>query len=102
MSTDPPIRLDSTVVRNANHVSGDVDGALVLLGIDQGRYYHLEEVARRIWELLERPRVASALVDLLMAEFDVSRPECEADVLDFLEELRAERLVQVQPEGASA
>ncbi len=87
--------LDSVVVRSPEQISGDLDGRIVLLSIENGEYYNMNAVGSRIWELLESPNKISALIDQLLEEFEVDRVTCEAEALPFLEQLMKDRLLQV-------
>lgn len=95
MATKLELRPHAIVVRTAAQVSADVDGEAVILSIDNGRYYNMNAVGTRIWEAVEQPISVAALIDLLMREFEVERQDCEAEVLAFLGELHADRLVQI-------
>ena len=85
----------ATVVRNPAPISADLDGEVVILSIDKGRYYSMNEVGSRIWALVERPISVAALIDLLVGEFEVEREICREEVLAFLCELHADGLVQI-------
>jgi Coenzyme PQQ synthesis protein D (PqqD) len=95
------IGLDSVVVRNREPVTADVDGTAVMMSLLQGKYYGLDAVGTRIWELIEQPISARQLCDRLMEEFAVDAETCERDVLDFVRELAAEKLVEVR-DGTAA
>jgi hypothetical protein len=62
----------------------------------------LDDVGRRVWELLDRPRQVRDVVDLLCEEFDGPREAIDADVREFLEELDREGIVRVSGRGAGA
>jgi hypothetical protein len=85
----------ATVVRTPGPISADLDGEAVVLSIDNGRYYNLNEVGSRIWALVERPISVGALIDLLMSEFEVERETCQEEVLTFLRELHSDHLLQI-------
>jgi PleD family two-component response regulator len=87
----------TTIVRSPDQISGDLDGHVVLLSIENGEYYNLNEVGSRIWALLEQPMTVAALVDALMAEFEVDRATCEKQAVDFLAQLRVDNLLKVVP-----
>lgn len=95
MSNELTVDVKSVLVRDPNHVSGELDGETVLMGVAQGKYYHLEGVAQRIWEMLKAPTQVSVLVEALMAEFEVNQADCESGVLEFLDQLHNEGLVQL-------
>ncbi|HXW38269.1 MAG TPA: PqqD family protein, partial [Acidimicrobiales bacterium] len=49
-----------------------VEGELVLLDIDSGEYFALNEVGGRIWELCDGSRSVRAVADVISAEYDVA------------------------------
>ncbi|MEI5907728.1 lasso peptide biosynthesis PqqD family chaperone [Bacillus spongiae] len=76
-------------------IVSDMNGEKVMLSISNGKYYNLGDVGGRIWELIDNPLPISTLVTKLMAEYEISKQECEEQVLSFLELLRQEQLVIV-------
>lgn len=99
MSEDP-LSLRMTVARSPDQVSGDLDGKTVLLSIQNGEYYNMNEVGSRIWALIEQPMTVAALIERLLAEFEVGRDQCEREALAFLEQLRKDKLVRIEPGAA--
>jgi hypothetical protein len=65
----------------------------VLLRLDDGGYYALDEVGAMIWELCDGARAVGDIVAALCAEFDTPEGTVTADVLEFIGELRRERLL---------
>ena len=86
----------STIVGSPDQVSGDLDGKIVLLSIQNGEYYNLNEMGSRIWLLLEKPTTVGALTDQLLKEFKVERATCEAEVVAFLEQLHKDNLLKTE------
>ena len=85
----------STVLRRTDeHVSAPLDETLVMMDIDAGKYYLLDDVASVVWERLETPTPVSDLVSELCSRYDVTSERCEADVVPFLTELHEKGLVQ--------
>lgn len=95
MSNDR-LALDSVVVRNPDQLSGDIGDEVVLLSVEQGAYYQLNQVGSRIWALVESPITIGALVERLSNEFNVTRHDCEAEVFAFLRTLKSERLITIR------
>jgi hypothetical protein len=58
-----------------------------MMSIEAGRYYGLNAVASRIWELLDAPRTIPQLCEQLVGEFEVDALTCEAAVRNFVGEL---------------
>ena len=90
----------TTVVRVEGLCSGELDGEVVLMSLDQGRYYGMDRIGTRIWQLLETPFVVSDLCDQLQKEYDANPEECERDVMAFLDQLSKANLLKVMDEAA--
>ena len=78
----------------------DVAGEGVLVHLDSGRVVVVNEVGHFLVRMLEQPMSREALVDALVAEFDVTAEQAEADIDVFLDELRNEQIVE-QPDQAA-
>jgi hypothetical protein len=70
-----------------------IDDELVTLSIESGKYFIMDEIGARVWELLEQPVTVSALCSQLTEEYDVEASQCQQDVLAFLTELLAQKIV---------
>jgi hypothetical protein len=80
--------------RTDEHVSAPLEESLVMMDIDAGKYYLLDDVAAFVWERLAQPTPVDALVGELCGRYDVTPERCEADVLPFLTQLHEKGLVQ--------
>lgn len=65
--------------RSNRAISGKLDNELVMMDIEAGKYFSLNPVATRIWELLENPRSLDELCLLLQKEYDVSEVRCRQE-----------------------
>ena len=71
------------------------EGESVLLNLDSGHYFGLDEVGTRMWLLLtQHGQVEAAFYDLL-DEYDVTEDKLRQDLLSFIDELASHQLVQV-------
>ena len=95
MVTKKNIGPNTTIAQTKELVSSDLDGETVLLSIETGKYYNMDPIGSRIWELIEEPLSVSTLCDILLNEFEVERKQCEQEVLSFLNQLAGDHLVQV-------
>lgn len=93
------IRGDSTLVATRRQVSADLGDELAILAMDAGRYYGVESVGRRVWELVQTPTTLSAVVATLLDEYEVEEPTLLADVAKFMSSLADEGLLEVSPPG---
>lgn len=89
------VETDATVVATDNHVATTVDGETVLLNHEQGTYQGLSGVGPRVWELVQEPTSVGTVVETIATEYDVDADRCERDVCEFIGELAAESLVEI-------
>jgi Coenzyme PQQ synthesis protein D (PqqD) len=88
MALSISVTLDTVVSRSGEilYARAGTDEA-VMMSVTAGRYYGLNAVASRIWELLERPMTIAELCARLSEEFEVDAKTCEAEVVNYVNEL---------------
>jgi hypothetical protein len=74
-------------------IEAEIDDEVVALSIERGICYGMNRVGSRIWKLLAEPIRICDLCGALLAAYQVNSDICERQVLDLLEELRAEGLI---------
>jgi hypothetical protein len=99
MADEVPLTLDQVIAQGEGQVSTVVDGKAVLMSVDNGKYYNLDEIGTRVWTLIETPTSISGVCDQLQKEFAVERATCEQDVLHLLESLVKHDLIHVTSRG---
>jgi len=85
--------LAERVRREEGILAQEAHGQTVLLRLEDGGYYALDEVGAMIWEMCDGQRAVAEIVALLCEEFDVPERIVQADVLEFIDDLRRERLL---------
>ena len=70
-----------------------VAGEAVLLNLDTGQYYALNQVGARLWHLLLEHRRLEPVLERMLAEYEVAPEQLQADVDALLEDLLARRLL---------
>lgn len=80
--------------RNADILAASVDDDLVMMSIQAGNYYNIGGVGTLVWELLAQPRSLDDLIDGVVADYDVERERCAADVGAFVEKLVSLNLIE--------
>lgn len=81
-------------------VSREIAGEIVLVPIRQNvgdldSIFTLNEVATRIWELIDGTKGLAEIRDAIVEEFDVDASTAEADLHEFLAGLQATEAVRV-------
>ena len=87
---------DSVVVVTKDQMASDVGGETVILGLTAGRYYGLDAVGARVWQLIQTPTAVSDVCRTIVAEDEVEPARCETDVLALLQKLADAGLVDVR------
>jgi hypothetical protein len=79
-------------------ITRELDGEAVVLHVESGMYFGLDVTGTWIWSRLTASREVplEQLVGDLVEEFAVERETAERDIREFVEALRANRLVRVQ------
>ena len=93
-----PLSRTTLVVRSDGFIEAEIDNQIVALNIEKGTCYGLNSVGSRIWKLLVEPIRIQAICASLLTEYQVEPGACERQVLDLLEELRAEGLIATAEE----
>jgi len=78
--------------KSSSIVSRKIDDEVILVPIrknvgDLESIYTLNEVASRIWELIDGKRKVREIKEIIIEEFDVSPQEAEKDAVEFLQQL---------------
>ena len=79
--------------RNSKTISGRLHDEMVMMDLEQGKYFSLNPVATRIWDLLEDPLTKNQLCGLLLEEYEVDPEQCLQEVEELLAEMVKLRLV---------
>jgi len=87
---------ESIVVVSKDQMASDIAGETVILGLTAGRYYGLDAVGARVWQLIQTPTPVSDLMRTITSEYEVDPQQCEADLLKLLRQMIEARLVEVQ------
>ena len=85
--------LDQRWQRDENFVYRKIESETILVPIrdnvgDMSCIYNLNKVGAFVWERLDGNRTLSEVIDLIIAEFDVTAQEVESDVHEFVGELQ--------------
>jgi hypothetical protein len=103
MSSDKRANISdtSTVVAVQDQVSTNLEEEAVILNLQDGVYYGLNDLGARIWNLLQEPRTVRKIRDILLQEYEVEPERCQQDLLQLLGELAAKGLIKIENEKAS-
>ena len=73
----------------------ELDGESVLLNLDNGRYYGLDEVGTRLYELLTTSASVEAALTAALEEYEVGEGTLRADLAALIARLVDEGLIEI-------
>jgi hypothetical protein len=97
-----PVTSDSLLSHSTGLFSTGLGSEMIFLNAAKGIYVGLDEIGRRIWELLATPSTVTELCARLALEFKGDSAEVMADVTAFLNELVDDGLIEVAERTRSA
>lgn len=87
---------NKSIVCQAENISGtDLDGEKVMMNLDKGKYFCLNSVGSRIWDIIENKVSVETIINTLIKEYEIDRDACEKSVFGYLERLKNEELINV-------
>jgi hypothetical protein len=72
-----------------------IDGESVLLNLKSERYFGLDEVGTRMWQVLAESRTIEEARTRLLDEYDVERGQLQRDLDELIEQLVGQGLVEL-------
>ena len=90
---------DSVVLRCKDMPFAEVEGEVLILNAEAGRYHGLNNIASDIWRRLEKPVRVADLCASLTEDYKGDAAVIERDVLDFLHQLVARGVVRSPEAG---
>lgn len=87
--------LDKRVTVPPGVMFRDLDGEAVVLEIESGRYFGLNETGTRMWLLLQEHGSLERVLRDLLIEYDVTEERLRRELLSFVDTLSSQRLLQI-------
>jgi hypothetical protein len=81
------LAIDSTVAASDDAVFREMDGESVLLNLETGMYFGLDEIGTRVWRLAADHGSLRAVFERLVEEYDADPATIERDLLTLGEAL---------------
>jgi hypothetical protein len=77
-----------------NTLYRELQGETVLLQLDSGEYFGLDEISTRIWQLIVETGDLTAVEAAMVKEFEVDRAVLAQDLTRVVDDLVAKRLIE--------
>ena len=92
---DLRINLDTIINKNLEIEDTDLDGEKVMMNLERGEYFMMNEVGSRIWEIISKPINVKDIIETLRSEYEVDEETCKCTVIDFLTGLNHAKLISI-------
>ena len=92
---DYGINLNTIINKNLEIDDTDLDGEKVMMNLDKGEYFMMNEVGSRIWEIISEPINVKEIISTLRNEYEVDEETCKDTVIEFLGRLDNADLISI-------
>jgi hypothetical protein len=92
---DQPLLAHSSIVVSPDQLSSKLEDEVIILNMADSAYYGLDPIGTYIWEIIQEPHSIAEILELLLAEYDVSAELCEKTLLDLLRDLQQHQLIRI-------
>ena len=92
---DYGVNINSVITKNQEIDDTDLDGEKVMMNLDKGEYFMMNEVGSRIWEIISEPINVRRIIDTLRSEYEVDEETCKDTVVEFLGRLNNADLISI-------
>ena len=87
---------DATLIsRSPSVLTAEADGEIVMMSIEHGRYFGLDDIGSDIWRRIEPPCSFAALIEALAANYEADHATIAADVQGLLVRMAAQDVVRL-------
>jgi hypothetical protein len=93
------LSLNDQVMVNADILTTEIDSEIVMMDVESGNYYNLDEIGSQIWRRMAAPLAVEQLCRDLEALYDAPAAVIEQDVLTLLTRLEEKRLIHRVAQG---
>src|SRR5437763_14899047 len=95
-SLEPRDIVEATIIaRSPSVLTAEVDGEIVMMSIEQGRYFGLDDIGSDIWRRIEPPCSFADLIKRLTVDYEADRATIAADVQSLLGRMAAQDVVRL-------
>ncbi|MBM3248187.1 MAG: PqqD family protein [Candidatus Omnitrophica bacterium] len=74
----------------------NIDGEAVILNLDNGFYYTLNEIGTLIWQMLNMHKDAAQITQRISQDYNISEQRAKKDLDSLISDLKKEKLLLVK------
>lgn len=87
---------DQIIKKHSELLSSEIDNEIVMMNVENGKYYGLNTIGSEIWKLLSSPKKVDEIYSYLLSIYNVEKSICKNEVTQFLNHLVKENLIEIQ------
>ena len=96
MNSSTKLDLNSPVSVSSSQASSELLGEVVILELESGVYYGLNETGSLIWSLLQSDKSLVEIQELILAEYDIEPEQCTQYIIKLVKKLEEKGLVRIK------
>ncbi len=85
--------LEEKIALSENCIVREMGNSFVILNLGTERFYELNEVGKRFWELFTDNKEYTLTLDILLEEYDVTAEQLQKDISRLIEGLKKAGLI---------
>lgn len=89
------LSLNARVSKRLDQLASEIDGKIVLLGVDSGKYFAFDDISTDIWNRLDSQPLLLDLCNALANDYDADLKTIQADVCKVLTMLAENHLIEI-------
>lgn len=82
-------------INSPNVIHETIDGETVIVNLDSGNYYSLDNVGGEVWEYIVQNVPMPRIIELVASQYTVAREEIEAALNQFMDDIQRENLIVI-------
>ena len=90
------INLDTRIQIPEDIYTQEIDDETILLDIQSGKYFGLDPVGTRMWQLLRQHGALRPVYEIVLSEYEVAPERLETDLLALTETMIEKGLAKIQ------
>jgi Coenzyme PQQ synthesis protein D (PqqD) len=95
ISTQQTISSENTVAWSGKQLAAEIHNEVVLMDVERGCYYGLDDIGSEIWRAVENPVAVHSLCQSLAEKYKADPAIIASDVLTLLNNMHARELIVV-------
>lgn len=89
------LSLNSIITKLSDQLTSEIDGKVILLGIDSGKYFAFDDISTDIWNRLDSHPQLADLCHALAHDYNADLETIQADVYKLVSMLAENHLIVV-------